>query len=68
MKFVPKLTKFWSFQASMLLMVVTGAVAGLGAFTDLINPWYFLALNVAGYAIIGLLRSIKQDKVDDDDA
>lgn len=67
MRFVRKLSKFWSFQASILLMIVTGAVAGLGAFTDLINPWYFLTLNVVGYAIIGLLRAIRQDDLHEDD-
>lgn len=52
--------RLWSFQASMFFFVLNGAVASLAAFTDKIDPWTFLYLNVGGYGLIGLLRLIKQ--------
>ncbi len=52
--------RLWTIQVSILLMLVTGAVAGLAAFTDLINPYLFLGLNVAGYGLIALLRLVSQ--------
>ena len=41
-----------------------GAVIGLAAFSDFINPWLFLALNVAGYATIAIARVTKQPGLD----
>lgn len=52
--------RLWSVQASVFFFVLNGAVAGLSAFTNKIDPWTFLYLNVGGYGLIGLLRLIKQ--------
>jgi hypothetical protein len=52
--------RLWSIQGSLFFGVLNGAVIGLSAFSDKIDPWLFLKLNVAGYAIIAALRLIKQ--------
>lgn len=52
--------RLWSVQGSLLLAVLNGGVLGLAAFINIINPWWFLGLNVAGYTAIAALRLIKQ--------
>lgn len=56
-KRVPRL---WSVQVAVFLAVLNGAVLGLAAFVDVLNPWWFLGLNVAGYAAIALARALLQ--------
>lgn len=53
--------RLWSVRLSIYLFVLTGAVVGLGAFTDYLNPWWFLGLNMIGYGAIGLFRVLRQD-------
>lgn len=52
--------RFHSVRLAILGSVLNGAIVGLAAFVDRINPWWFLGLNVAGYAAIGVVRLIKQ--------
>jgi hypothetical protein len=52
--------RLWSVQASLFFAMLNGAVLGLAAFVNTIDPWTFLYLNVAGYVLIALLRLIKQ--------
>jgi len=64
MKFVPNartiLRKAWSMWGVFALAIVNGVVASLPAFQDLMSPWRFMAANVAGLALIALLRVLDQ--------
>jgi hypothetical protein len=55
-----ELHRLWTVRASLFMFVLTGAVLGLSAFDNIFNPWFFLALNAAGYGLIGFLRLVKQ--------
>lgn len=55
-----RVPKMWSVQVAVLMAILNGAVLGLAAFVDVINPWWFLGLNVAGYAIVALARALLQ--------
>ena len=52
--------RLWTVRVSLFMFVLTGAVLGLAAFSDVFNPWLFLALSCAGYGLIGFLRLVKQ--------
>lgn len=54
------LRRTWSVRCSVYLALLNGAVLGLAAFVDVLNPWWFLGLNIAGYGAIALLRILKQ--------
>jgi hypothetical protein len=55
-----KAGRLHSVRLTLLLAVLNGAVLGLAAFVDIINPWLFIGLNIAGYFAIALVRLIKQ--------
>jgi hypothetical protein len=55
-----ELHRLWTVRASLFMFVLTGAVLGLAAFVDVLNPWFFLALSCGGYGLIGFLRLVKQ--------
>jgi hypothetical protein len=55
-----ELHRLWTVRASLFMFVLTGAVLGLSAFSDVFNPWFFLTLNAVAYGLIGFLRLVKQ--------
>lgn len=55
-----EIRRLWSIRAAVLLAVLNGGVLGLAAFVDIINPWWFLILNVVGYAAIAVVRILRQ--------
>lgn len=52
--------RLWSIRVALFFGALNGAVLGLAAFVDVINPWTFLILNVVGYAVIAVARLLKQ--------
>lgn len=52
--------RLWSIRTGLFFFVLNGALVGLAAFVDVFNPVLFLILNMAGYAIIGAMRLLKQ--------
>ena len=52
--------RLWTVRIAMFFFVLNGAVVGLAAFVDVFNPWLFMGLNIAGYALIGVMRLLKQ--------
>ncbi len=57
--------RLWSVRLSIFFGVLNGVALGLAAFIDVFNPWLFMGLNVLVYAVIAVVRLIKQDKPDD---
>jgi hypothetical protein len=53
-------TRASSFRIAVFWGVLNGAVLGLAAFQDFINPWLFLTLNMVGYGTIAVARLTKQ--------
>jgi len=58
------LRKAWSVQLAVFWGGLSGAMLGLAAFSDILNPHWFLALNVIGYATIAGARLLKQPGLD----
>lgn len=58
--------RFWSLQIAFGCMVLNGALIGLAAFVDFIDPWMFLGLNIGGYALVGLARLTRQKGLHDE--
>lgn len=56
-----------SVQLSIFFSLLNGGVIGLQAFMGIINPWWFLVLNLVGYVLIGLVRLVYQPKVHADE-
>jgi hypothetical protein len=57
--------RLWSVRVAIFLFVFNGALLGLAAFVDVLNPWLFLGLNMIGYGALGVVRLVKQaPKVD----
>ena len=52
--------RLWSIRVGLFFFVLNGALVGLAAFNDVLNPVVFLGLNMFGYATIGVMRLIKQ--------
>lgn len=52
--------RLWSVQGSLFFAVLNGALVGLSAFSDKIDPWLFMKLNVGGYLTVAALRLFKQ--------
>lgn len=52
--------RLWSIRVGLFFFVLNGALVGLAAFVDKLNPVLFLVLNMVGYALIGLMRLLKQ--------
>jgi len=52
--------RLWSIRAGVFFFVLNGSLVGLLAFTDILNPVLFLGLNMFGYALIGVMRLLKQ--------
>lgn len=56
--------RLWSIRLALFWGAFNGAVLALAAFVDHINPWLFLALNTAGYAVIAGARVLRQPGLD----
>ena len=56
----PEIHRLWSVRVALFLFVFNGALLGLAAFVDTLNPWLFLGLNMAGYGVLGVVRLLKQ--------
>lgn len=57
--------RLWSIRVGIFFFVLNGALLGLAAFSETLNPMLFLALNMAGYGLQGTMRLLKQaPKVD----
>lgn len=52
--------RLWSIRVGLFFFVLNGALVGLAAFTNVLNPVLFLVLNMGGYALIGAMRLLKQ--------
>lgn len=52
--------RLWSIRIGLFFFILNGALVGLVAFTDVLNPVLFLALNMVGYGLIGIMRLLKQ--------
>jgi hypothetical protein len=52
--------RLWSIRVGLIFFALNGGLIGLAAFVDDLNPILFLALNMAGYLIIGAMRLLKQ--------
>lgn len=53
--------RLWVIRASLACGVFTGVAAVLGAFTDVFNPWFLLAVSIfVNVAVIPLARLAKQ--------
>jgi hypothetical protein len=52
--------RLWSIRVGLFFFGLNGALVGLVAFNDVLNPMLFLGLNMAGYMIIGIMRLLKQ--------
>lgn len=56
-----ELHRLWSIRLSLAFGVFTGTAAVLGAFVDVFNPWFLLAISVVvNVALIPLARLSKQ--------
>lgn len=56
--------RLWSIRIGLFFGALNGAVLGLAAFQDVINPWLFLGLNVVGWAMLIGARLLKQPGAD----
>lgn len=54
----------WSVRLALLWGAINGALLGLAAFADILDPRVFLALNVIGYMTIMVARVLKQPGAD----
>ena len=52
--------RLWSIRVAVFFFVLNGALVGLAALGDVLNPWLFMGLNVVGYAVLGIARLTKQ--------
>lgn len=52
--------RLWSIRIGVMFFVLNGALVGLAAFNEVLNPFLFLGLNMLGYAIVGVMRLLKQ--------
>lgn len=52
--------RLWSIRVGLFFFVLNGALVGLAAFNDVLNPVVFLGLNMFGYGLIGVMRLLKQ--------
>ncbi|MBO4228005.1 hypothetical protein [Bradyrhizobium neotropicale] len=55
-----ELHRLWSVRIALFMFVLNGALLGLAGFVDVLNPYLFLALNVFGYGLLGVVRLVKQ--------
>jgi len=52
--------RLWSIRVGVFFFVLNGSLVGLAAFTNVLNPFFFLGLNMFGYGLIGVMRLLKQ--------
>lgn len=52
--------RLWSIRVGLFFFVLNGGLVGLAAFGEVLNPFLFMGLNMAGYALIGVMRLTKQ--------
>jgi hypothetical protein len=55
-----ELHRLWTVRISLFFGVLNGVALGLTAFSDVFNPWFFMALNMLVYGVIALARLLKQ--------
>lgn len=59
-----EMRRLWSIRVGLFFGALNGAVLGLAAFQDVINPWWFLFLNMAGWGALIAARLLKQPGAD----
>jgi hypothetical protein len=52
--------RLWTIRIGLFFGALNGFVLGLAAFTDVFNPWLFMALNVFGWVLLVGARITKQ--------
>lgn len=52
--------RLWSVRVGLFFFVLNGALVGLAAFNEVLNPVLFLSLNMFGYGLIGVMMLLKQ--------
>lgn len=52
--------RLWSLRVGLFFFVLNGALVGLAAFNQVLNPVLFMGLNMLGYGLIGVMRLLKQ--------
>jgi hypothetical protein len=55
-----ELLRLWSIRTALFFGALNGALLGLAAFIDAIDPYWFLILNIVGYATVAGARILKQ--------
>ena len=69
MKLVPdarrSFWRAWSVRASLAIALINGFLVGFAVFDDMVPPYWFLAVNVAGPLVIVLLRLLDQGIADE---
>jgi hypothetical protein len=58
------LRRTWSVRLALFWGALNGAVLGLAALADILNPWLFIGLNIVGYGAIAVARLLKQPGAD----
>jgi len=57
--------KAWSIRASFAIALINGFLVGFAVFDDMVPPYWFLAVNVAGPLIVVALRLLDQGLADE---
>lgn len=52
--------RLWSIRIGLIFAALNGTMIGLAAFEQVLNPYLFLGLNVAGWTILIAARLLKQ--------
>lgn len=56
--------KLWSIRVALIFGALNGAMLGLAALVTVIDPWWFLALNIVGWTVLIGARLLKQPGAD----
>lgn len=52
--------RLWSIRVGLFFFALTGFLAGLAAFGEILNPFLYMGLSVVGYGLMGAMRLLKQ--------
>lgn len=52
--------RLWSLRVGLFFFALTGFLAGLAAFGEILNPFLYMGLSVFGYGLMGAMRLLKQ--------
>lgn len=67
-RFIPNVwaeaKRLWSIRVGLLFGALNGAMLGLVAFAGVIDPWWFLILNIVGWMVLIGARLTKQPGAD----